>query len=91
MEGREAASFWSSPTGLLRRLVEMVVAEAVEGGMADGRADELFKELTENIEKQDGKPCACNSCDNTVSMDDVAECFLDRVRVLLAQCPHEIE
>lgn len=28
MKGREAALFWNNPTGLLRKLVEMVIAEA---------------------------------------------------------------
>lgn len=88
MKDREKAGFWHTPTGVLRMLVQLVVDEAVEGGMTETRADEAFDELTKNIEKQNGKLCACDSCTNTLSMDDVAENFLDRVRLLLSRCPH---
>ena len=91
MKDRETASFWNKPTGVLRMLVQLVVDEAAEGGMSEERADEVFEELTKNIEKQDGKPCSCDSCTNKLSMDDVAADFLDRVRLLLNRCPNDHE
>ena len=89
MENREKAGFWHTPTGVLRMLVQLVVDEAVEGGMTEKRANEAYDELCKHIETQDGKPCACDSCTNKLSMDDVAEDFLDRVRLLLSRCPHD--
>ncbi len=89
MKERETASFWNKPTGVLRMLVQLVVDEAAEGGMSEERADEVFEELTTNIEKQDGAVCACGTCTNKLSMDDVAENFLDRGRILLSRCPHD--
>jgi len=91
MKNREMANYWHTPTGVLRTLVQLVVDEAVEGGMSEKRADEVFDELCENIEKQDGAICACGTCTNKLTMDDVAENFLDRVRILLNRCPHDHE
>jgi len=91
MRDRGTASFWHTPTGILWMLVQMVVEEAVEGEMAEERADEVYEELCKNIEKQDGKACACDSCTNRLSLDDVAEDILDRVRLLLSRCPHDCE
>lgn len=91
MKDRETAGFWNTPTGVMRMVAQMLIAEAVEGGMAEDRADDVYKELTTNIEKQDGAICACGTCTNKLTMDDVAENFLDRVRILLNRCPHDHE
>ncbi len=91
MKGRETASFWNGPTGVLRMLVQSVVDEAVEGGMAEKRADEVYEELCKSIEKQEGAICSCGTCTNRLSMEDVAENFLDRVRLLLSRCLHDHE
>ena len=91
MKDREMAGFWNTPTGTMRILVELLIAEAVEGGMSENRADDLYEELTTNIEKQDGAICACDTCTSKLTMDDVAANFLDRVWILLSRCPHDHE
>jgi len=91
MKDREMAGFWNTPTGIMRMVAQLLIAEAVEGGMSENRADDLYEELTTNIEKQDGAICACGTCTNKLTMDDVAANFLDRVRILLSRCPHDHE
>lgn len=83
MKGREQAAYWNGPMGLLRVLVEIVVSEAVEGGMSETRADEVFDEICTQIEKQEGRLCSCGDCTNKLSLGNVAAHVLDRMRAVL--------
>lgn len=91
MKDRETEGFWNRPTGVLWMLVQSVVDEAVEGGMTEKRANEVYKELCSSIEKQEGAICSCGTCTNKLSMEEVAENFLDRVWLLLSPCLHDDE
>jgi len=81
--GRETAAFWGSPMGLLRVLVEVVVSEAVEGGLPEARGDGIYDELCAAIERQEGRPCSCGDCGNKLSLEDVALRVLDRMAPVL--------
>ena len=81
--GRETATFWNSPMGLLRVLVAIVVGEAVEGGLPEARGDEIYDELCSRIEQQDGCPCPCGNCDYKLSLEDVALRALDKIAPVL--------
>ena len=67
MKQRELAAYWNGPMGLLRVLIEVVVSAAVDGGMPASRADDVFDELTKDIEKQDCQPYYRHSCTNNLS------------------------
>jgi len=86
IKSREMAAFWNGPMGLLRVLVEIVVSEAVEGGLPELRADEIYDELCARIEQQDGRLCSCGECENRLSLEDVALHILDRMRAVLDRC-----
>ena len=91
MNGREQAAYWNGPMGLLRVLIEIVVSEAVEGGMPDARADEVYAELCSQIEKQEGRLCSCGDCTNTLSLESVAAHILDRMRGVINQYHSQYE
>jgi len=91
MEDRELAAYWNGPMGLLRVLIGIVVSEAVEGGMTEARADELYKELCKQIEKQEGRLCSCGDCQNKLSIESVAAHILDKMRGVLSQYHSQYE
>ncbi len=91
MKQRELAAYWNEPMGLLKVLIEIVVSEAVEGGLPEARADEMFAELCSQIEKQEGRLCSCGDCHNKLSLESVASHILDRMRGVLTQYHSQYE
>ncbi len=91
MKERELAAYWNGPMGLLRVLIEIVVSEAVEGGMPEERADEVFAELCSQIEKQEGRLCSCGDCTNKLSIESVAAHILDRMWGVLSHYHSQYE
>ncbi len=85
MRERQLAAYWNGPMGLLRMLIEIVVSEAVEGGMPEARADEVFDEICSLIEKQEGRLCSCGDCQNKLTLDNVAIHILERVSGVISQ------